>query len=221
MAEFTLFIGNKAYSSWSLRGWLACRLAGIAFDEVIIPLSRPDTNAAILKHSPSGRVPALRHGPTLVWDSLAIGEYLHELAPKAGLWPADPAARAHARCIAAEMHSGFTDLRKAMWMNTRRRFPGRGRTKEALANVERIAAIIRETRTRFGGGGPFLFGRQFNLADAMYAPVAARFWTWEPPLADDTKAYAMAVWDHPFMREWRKAADAEPWVIDGYETPGP
>ncbi len=221
MADFTLYIGNKAYSSWSLRGWLACRLAGIAFDEVVIPLSRPDTGAAILRHSPSGRVPALRHGKTLVWDSLAIGEYLHDLAPKAGLWPDDLAARAQARSIAAEMHSGFADLRRAMWMNTRRRFPGKGRTPEALANVARICAIWGETRARYGSGGPFLFGKQFNLADAMHAPAVARFVTWEPPLPGEAKAYVAAVWDHPFMQEWRRAADAETWVIDSYETPGP
>jgi glutathione S-transferase len=221
MADFTLYIGNKAYSSWSLRGWLACRCAGIAFDEVVIPLSRPDTNAAILKYSPSGRVPTLRHGNTLVWDSLAIGEYLHEFAPKAGLWPEDPVARAHARSISAEMHSGFADMRRAMWMNTRRRFPGRGRTPEALANVARICAIWGETRTRFGAGGAFLFGRRFGLADAMYAPVVSRFVTWEPPLTDEAKAYVTAVWDQPFMQEWRRGAEAETWVIDKYETPAP
>jgi glutathione S-transferase len=220
MADFTLYIGNKAYSSWSLRGWLACRLAGIAFDEAVIPLSRPDTAAAIRKHSPSGKVPALRHGRTLVWESLAIGEYLHDLAPKAGLWPDDPAARAQARSIAAEMHAGFAPLRQAMWMNTRRRFPGKGRTPEALANIERICAIWGETRTRFGGRGPFLFGRRFNLADAMYAPVVARFVTWEPKLPAKAKAYVAAVWDQPFMQEWRLAAEAESWVIDKYETPG-
>lgn len=219
MADFTLYIGNRAYSSWSLRGWLACRLAGIAFDEVVIPLSRPDTAAAILKHSPSGRVPALRHGRTLVWDSLAIGEYLHELAPEQGLWPGDPAARAQARSIAAEMHSGFVDLRRVMWMNTRKRFPGKGRTPEALAGIERICAIWRATRERFGGGGPFLFGKPFNLADAMYAPVVARFVTWEPALPADAEAYVAAVWDQPFMQDWRRAADAEAWVIDKYEAP--
>jgi glutathione S-transferase len=219
MAEFTLHIANRAYSSWSLRGWLACRLAGIAFDEVVIPLSRPDTAAAIRKHSPSGKLPALRHGKTLVWESLAIAEYLHELAPNTGLWPDDPAARAHARSIAAEMHAGFVDLRRAMCMNTRRRFPGKGRTPEALANIARICAIWDETRARFGGGGPFLFGKQFNLADAMYAPVAARFVTWEPELPATAQAYVAAVWDHKLMQEWRRAADAEPWVIDKYEMP--
>jgi glutathione S-transferase len=221
MADFTLYIGNKAYSSWSLRGWLACRIAGIAFDEVVIPLSRPDTAAAILRHSPSGKVPALRHGDVLVWESLAIGEYLHEIAPGAGLWPQDRAARAHARSIAAEMHAGFADLRRIMWMNTRKRFPGRGRTPETLAAIERIAAIWRETRQRYGGGGPFLFGKSLTMADAMYAPVVARFVTWEPELPADAKAYVAAVWDHPLLQDWRRGADAESWVIDKYETPGP
>lgn len=220
MADFTLYIGNKAYSSWSLRGWLACRCAGVTFEEVVIPLSRADTADAIRRHSPSGKVPALRHGNVLVWESLAIGEYLHEQAPKAALWPADPAARAHARSIASEIHAGFTDLRRSMWMNTRRSFPGKGRTPEALADVERICAIWGETRARFGASGPFLFGRQFNMADAMYAPVVARFVTWTPPVPEDAKAYVAAVWDHPFMQEWRRGADAETWIIDKYETPG-
>jgi glutathione S-transferase len=221
MADFTLYIGNKAYSSWSLRGWLACRCAGIAFDEVVIPLFVPGSPETIRKHSPSGKVPALRHGQVLVWESLAIGEYLHDLAPKAGLWPDDPAARAHARSISSEMHAGFADLRRLMWMNTRRRFPGKGQTPESLANIERVCAIWHETRARFGSGGPFLFGPRFNLADAMYAPVVSRFVTWAPPLPDDAKAYVDAVMDHPFMKEWLRSAEAEPWVIDKYETPGP
>jgi glutathione S-transferase len=221
MLDFTLYLGNKAYSSWSLRGWLACRLAGLKFEEVVIPLSRPDTTAAIRKHSPSGKVPALRHGKALVWESLAIGEYLHELAPDAGLWPADREARAHARAIASEMHAGFVDLRRIMWMNTRRRFPGRGRTPETLAAIERICAIWRETQSRYGVGGAFLFGEALTMADAMYAPVVCRFVTWEPDLPADAKAYVAAVWDHKLLQEWRRGADAESWIIDKYETPGP
>jgi glutathione S-transferase len=217
MADFTLYIGNKAYSSWSLRGWLACRLAGIAFDEVVIPLAG-GTTAAIARHSPSGKVPLLRHGDLLVWESLAIGEYLHDLFPRAGLWPEDRAARAHARSIASEMHAGFADLRRAMWMNTRKRFPGKGRTPEALANIARICAIWRDTRARYGAGGPFLFGQTINMADAMYAPVVSRFVTWEPDLPADAKAYVAALWDHALLQEWRRGADAESWVIDKYET---
>jgi glutathione S-transferase len=219
MADFTLYIGNKAYSSWSLRGWLACKIAGITFDEVVIPLSRPETAAEIRKHAPSGKVPALRHGSVLVWESIAIGEYLAEIAPRAVLWPADRAARAHARAISAEMHASFVELRRNMWMNLRRRFPGKGQTPGALADITRICEIWRDTRTRFGQGGSFLFGARFTFADAMYAPVATRFVTWEPPLPDDAKAYVAAVWDHPWMQEWRRGADAEPWVNEQYETP--
>jgi glutathione S-transferase len=217
MAEFMLFIGNKAYSSWSLRGWLACRIAGIDFEEEVIPLAGGVT-PAIRQHSPSGKVPALRHGNLLVWESLAIGEYLHDLFPKAGLWPDDRAARAHARTIASEMHAGFVDLRRAMWMNTRKKFPGKGRTPEALADIARICAIWREAQQRYGAGGPFLYGKQLNMADAMYAPVVSRFVTWEPELPEDAKAYVTAVWEHELLREWRRGADAESWVLDKYET---
>jgi glutathione S-transferase len=218
MAEFTLYIGNRTYSSWSLRGWLACKCAGIDFDEVVIPLWQPDTKAEILKHSPSGKVPTLRHGKVLVWESLAIGEYLAEIAPKAGLWPEDRAGRAHARSIAAEMHAGFAALRREMWMNIRQRFPGKGQTPDSLADVARVCAIWSDTRARFGQRGPFLFGKQFNMADIMFAPVVTRFVTWSPPLPADAKAYVTAVSDHPFMQEWRKAADAEPWSIPRYDS---
>lgn len=220
MAEFTLYLGNKAYSSWSLRGWLACRLAGIDFEERVHDMAAADWPAWVRGISPSAKVPVLCHGDRVIWESIAIGEYLADLVPEAGLWPRDDAARAHARAIAAEMHAGFVELRRAMWMNLRRRFPGKGRTPGALADIARIAAIWRETRTKFGADGPFLFGRQITLADAMYAPVATRFITWEPELPDDAKAYATAVWDSPLLMEWRKAANAESWTNPRYETPG-
>lgn len=224
MAEFTLYIGNKAYSSWSLRGWLACKIAGIAFEEAIHNMASDDWPAWVRGISPSAKVPVLRHripgGERLIWESLAIIEYLAELRPQAGLWPADVAARAHARVVSAEMHAGFVELRRAMWMNIRRRFPGKGRTPGALADVARIAALWRETRARFGAGGPFLFGSKLTGADAMYAPVVTRFVTWAPELPSDASAYVAAVWDHPFMVEWRRAADAEPWTNPKYETPG-
>ena len=219
MADYTLYIGNKAYSSWSLRGWLACKLAGIAFDEVMIPLYQPDSRARYLAISPTGKVPSLHHGKRVIWESLAIGEYLAEQVRDAGLWPADPDARAWARSIATEMHGGFGELRKAMWMNVRRRFPGKGRTPGALADIARIEAIWTETRARFGAGGPYLFGPTLNLADCMYAPVVARFWTWAPPLAAPAQDYVDALWAHPLMREWVGDAAKEPWVYDGYETP--
>ena len=219
MTDFTLIIGSKTYSSWSLRGWLACRLGGLDFKEVVIPLAGGNT-PGIREHSPSGKVPALRHGDLLVWESLAIGEYVHELAPKAGLWPQDRAARAHARAIACEMHAGFTDLRRAMWMNTRKRFPGKGRTPEVVADIARICAIWRETQQRYGNGGPFLFGKAMNMADAMYAPVVSRFVTWEPELPADAKAYVAAVWNHPLLQQWQRDAAAEPesWALPKYDS---
>lgn len=225
MSDCILYLGNKAYSSWSLRGWLALKLAGLKFDEVVKDMGAPEWPDFIRRVSPTGRVPFLVHGPLKIWESIAIAEYAAEIAPQAGLWPADRAARAHARTIAAEMHAGFTSLRQAMWMNTRRRFPGQGRTPGALADIARIVELWRETRARHGAassgaGGPFLFGARLTLADAMYAPVVSRFVTWEPDLPDDAKAYVAAVWEHPLMVEWRRAADAEPWTIAKYETPG-
>lgn len=219
MADITLYIGNKAYSSWSLRGWFACKIAGIDFDEAIHDLYSPDWQTWARPKSPTGKVPALHHQGRVVWESLAIIEYLAELRPEAGLWPTDAAARAHARAIAAEMHAGFVELRRAMWMNVRRRFPGKGRTPGALADIARITALWRDTRARFGSGGPFLFGAKLSGADAMYAPVVARFVTWAPELPADAASYVSAIWEHPFMVEWRTAADAEPWTNPKFETP--
>jgi glutathione S-transferase len=221
MSDFTLYIGNKAYSSWSLRGWLACKIAGISFREVVIPLDLPTTQPDIRKTSPAGLVPILQHGDVTVWESLAIGEYLAELYPDSGLWPADRKARSVARSISAEMHAGFRDLRQAMWMNMRRSFAGKGRTPGALANIARIAEIWRTTRAAHGAGGPFLFGAKFGFADAMYAPVVSRFTTWAPELPADAAAYVAAVSNHPFMKDWIAAARAEPWDIAKYDTPGP
>ncbi len=219
MAEFTLHIGNKAYSSWSLRGWLACKVAGIAFDEVVMPMFVPESAAAFLAVSPTHKVPTLVHNGLRIWESIAIAEYLAELRPQAGLWPAEREARAQARTVAAEMHAGFVELRRAMWMNTRRKFPGKGRTPGALADIARIGEMWGDCRRRFGTGGPFLFGR-FSLADCMYAPVVSRFVTWEPEIDTTMRAYVDAVWNHPLLLDWRRAADAEPWVIDRYEAPG-
>src|SRR5256886_1695424 len=169
-SRMLLVIGNKNYSSWSLRPWIAMKVLGIAFDEVRIPLYRPGSKEQILRYSPAGRVPILRDGDTVVWDSLAILEYLAERHPQ--LWPADPAQRAKARSVSAEMHSGFAKLREHMSMNTRKRYPGKGRTPEVLADIARIDAIWAEAT------GPFLFGA-FTAADAMYAPVVLRFRTYE------------------------------------------
>ena len=221
MAEFTLVIGNKNYSSWSLRGWLMARIAGIDFEEILIPLDRPETQAGIRKHSPSGKVPVLIHRGLAIWESLAIAEYLNDLRPEAGLWPPSAAARAHARSISAEMHAGFAELRDKMPMNIRASYPGRGMTPAVRADIERIAGLWRDCRKRFGGAFPkddgFLFGA-FGAADAMYAPVVTRFRTYGVKLDTDTRAYCDAVLTHPAMKEWIDAAKDEPWLIEKVEV---
>lgn len=216
MAEMTLVIGNKNYSSWSLRPWLALRQAGLDFDEIVIPLSETGTRASILKHSASGRVPALRHGDLTVWDSLAICEYAAELQPEAGLWPDDRAARAVARSVSAEMHAGFTALRQHMPMNIRSKFPDEGRKPGVKEDIDRITALWRQCRSRYGADGAFLFGR-FGIADAMFAPVVSRFRTYGVALGEVEQAYADAVWALETMQEWAKAAANEPMVIDSAE----
>ncbi|GGC30126.1 glutathione S-transferase [Siccirubricoccus deserti] len=216
MTEGRLVIGNKRYSSWSLRGWLAVQLAALDVTEVVIPLQE-GPSAAVAAATPAGLMPYLEHRGARVWESLAICEYCAELAP--GLWPVDPVLRAHARSIAAEMHAGFRGLRQAMPMNLGREFPGGGRTPEALADITRIEAIWREGRALTGG--PFLGGAEFGLVDAMYAPVATRFLTWQPELAADTLDYVAAVRAHPLMQRWYVEALAEPeaWLLRKYESP--
>jgi glutathione S-transferase len=215
MPGFTLSIGSKAYSSWSLRGWLMCKLAGIDFAEDFHHMNEPDWFDWVRAISPHGKVPLLRHHGAdrgtdiLVWESLAIAEYLNELCPQAKMWPEGQAARAQARAISNEMHAGFTGLRTSMWMTLLNKRPGKGRTPDALADIARIVELWRATRERYGAGGPYLFGNRFTIADAMYAPVVIRFWAWEPELPDDAKAYCAAVWDHPFIAEWRAAAVKE------------
>jgi glutathione S-transferase len=217
MAELTIYLGNKNYSSWSLRPWLVLKQIGIAFDEVVIPLYQPASREILLKHSPSGKVPALRHGEVTVWDSLAICEYLADSFPTFRLWPADHMARAAARAVSAEMHSGFAALRSHLPMNVRSSFPNRGLTPEAQADINRIAAIWRDCRKRFGeGNGDFLFGR-FTIADAMYAPVATRFRTFRIALDRDAQAYCEAIMALPAMQEWIAAARNEPMVVEAYE----
>jgi glutathione S-transferase len=211
-SEFTLVVGNKNYSSWSLRGWLAARAAGVPFDEVLVRLSEAGSKRELLKHSPAARVPILKHGERVIWDSLAIIEYLAEICPDAGLWPADPAARAHARSIAAEMHAGFQALRAHMPMNLRKSLPGKGRGRDVAEDIERICAIWVDCRARYGALGPFLFGR-FTAADAMYTPVATRFRTYAVELDDVCQDYVDAVLARPDFREWHEAALEEPWVI--------
>lgn len=216
MPPLTLIIGNKNYSSWSLRPWLLLRQAGIPFDEVRIPLYAPGSTEALAAWSPSGKVPALHDGDLRVWDSLAICEYLNERFPDKQLWPADAAARAVARSVSAEMHAGFSALREHMSMNIRARRPGQGRTPECLADVARILAIWTECRARFGGGGNFLFGR-FCIADAMYAPVVLRFQTYGVALEGAARDYADAVRALPALREWVAAGVAETERIEQFE----
>lgn len=223
MSDITLVIGNKNYSSWSLRPWLAARVAGIPFDEVRIPLYGPDSAAPLAAWSPSGLVPLLQDGDLKVWDSLAICEYLAEMFPDRGLWPADRAARAVARSVSAEMHSGFAALRTSMSMNIRRRYPGLGRTPECLKDIERIFAVWEDCRARFGTGGDFLFG-QFTIADAMYAPVVLRFQTYEVELNGAARDYAAAVLALPALQEWVASAEQEVESIpkfDVYEQKSP
>lgn len=217
MADFTLYIGNKNYSSWSLRGWLMVKASGIAFEEVMIRLSQPNTKAEVMRHSPSGRVPALVHGNDTVWESLAIGEYLAEIHPDTDLWPRDRAARAVARSVSTEMHAGFSALRNHFPMNVRSSFPNRASTPEVQADIDRITAIWHDCRTRFGKDGPFLFGTTFGNADAMYAPVVSRFRTYKVDLDAGAQAYCDAVWSWPPMQEWAAAAKKEPWVIEDSE----
>jgi glutathione S-transferase len=216
MAEFTIYIGNKNYSSWSLRGWLMLKHTGATLEEVVIPLSEPSTRATILRHSPSGKVPALQHGEHLVWDSLAIGEYLAELYPSARLWPDEMKARSVARAVSAEMHAGFAPLRTHLPMNMRSSFPDRGVTPEAQADINRITALWRDCRSRFGAGGEFLFGH-FTVADAMYAPVVSRFRTYKIALEDEAQRYADALWALPALQEWLVAARNEPMIIEAAE----
>ncbi|MCZ6524854.1 MAG: glutathione S-transferase family protein [Alphaproteobacteria bacterium] len=205
MSRLTIVIGSKRLSSWSLRGWLALKLSGARFDEVVIPLDQPSTRQRILEHSPAGRVPILKDGAVSVWESLAICEYLAERFPEAGLWPEGAEARAHARVVAAEMHAGFAALRRDMAMDCPARRPGQGQTPGALADIARVSEIWRDCRRRFGSGGDFLFGRP-GAADAMYAPVVSRFVTYDVPLDEVSAAYRDAVLALPAMREWLAAA---------------
>lgn len=218
MSEGTLIIGTRRYSSWSLRGWLAVRLAGLDVTETVIPLAGGET-AAVKAATGGATVPCLEHRGNRVWESLAICEYCAELFP--ALWPLESGARAHARAIAAEMHAGFRALRQAMPMSLFRDAAGAGRTPGCLADIARIEMLWRDTRARFASGGPFLFGSGFTNADVMYAPVVARLLTYAPDVSADTQAYCAAVRAHPLLTEWYDLAAQEPaaWFLPGYEDP--
>ena len=216
MADFTIYIGNKNYSSWSLRAWLMLKQSGARFEEVLVPLREATTRTTILRHSPSGRVPALHHGELVLWESLAIGEYLAERFPAARLWPEEPEGRAVARAVSAEMHAGFSALRSHLPMNMRSSFAARGVTPEAQADINRVTALWRDCRKRFGAEGKFLFG-DITIADAMYAPVVSRFRTYRLALEEEAQRYADAVWALPALQEWAAAAGNEPMVIEEFE----
>jgi glutathione S-transferase len=207
MAKAKLTISSKNYGSWSLRGWLLCKLAGLDFEEDAIPSDDPSTRAELLLLSPSFLVPCLRHDGIAIWDTLAIAEYLNELMPEAGLIPQERTARARCRSVSGEMHSGFSNLRSALPMNLKAFFPGFKVWAGAQADIERIAAIWRECMA--ASGGPYLFGERPCMADAMFAPVCARFVTYDVKLDPDCSAYCRLVMALAPMQEWITAAKNE------------
>ncbi|MEA2758434.1 MAG: glutathione S-transferase [Methylobacteriaceae bacterium] len=213
----TLVLANKAYSSWSMRPWLVLKHFAIPFEDVVIPMGRPETRGEMLAHAPTGKCPSLRDGTISVWDSLAIIEYLAETYPVFPIWPRGTEARAHARSLAAEMHSGFTALRSECPMNIRRPRRAIKVSDEVLADVKRIDEAFTDARTRFGGAGAFLFG-EFSAVDAMFAPVVNRFDTYDLPVSDVSRAYMSAVKALPAWQEWERDARAEPWRIEHYEA---
>ena len=215
-----LTIGNKNYSSWSFRPWIAMKVAGIAFDEEVISLNADDFKARVGRISGTGKVPALEDGDVRVWESLAILEYLAEKFPAAGLWPADPAARALARALASEMHGGFVPLRRHLPMNMWRPVMTRELNPQAEANVRRIEAIWTDCRNRFGTAGAFLFGA-FGAVDAMYAPVVSRFHTYDVNVNETSRRYMAAVMALPAWSQWYEAALQEPWILAEDEVDWP
>jgi glutathione S-transferase len=217
MSKLKIFLGNKNYSSWSLRPWLVLKHLGVPFEEQVVPLDQPSTAEEIRKFSPSGRVPVLVDGDTVVWDSLAICEYLNELFPGRQLWPSDARARATARSVSAEMHSGFAALRENLPMKFRESFPNTMLQPEVKADIARILQLWNDCRSRFGAAGPYLFG-DFSIADAMYAPVVSRFNTYGVALEGTAAAYASAIWKLPSIQEWLAAARAEPFRMARYEA---
>ncbi|MBW4616663.1 MAG: glutathione S-transferase family protein [Desmonostoc vinosum HA7617-LM4] len=216
MTQLTLVIGNKNYSSWSLRAWLAIKQSGLEFEEVCIPLYISDYSTKVRQYSPSGKVPVLLHDTQTIWDSLAICEYLAEAFPHQHLWPEDKTARVFARCISAEMHAGFQKLRQNMPMNCRVKYPGKGLALGVQKDIDRITSIWQESRQKFGAGGDMLFG-DFTIADAFFAPVVLRFVAYDVQLDAVSRDYVEAVLALPTMQEWIQAAKNETEVISEYE----
>jgi glutathione S-transferase len=217
VSDLHLYIGNRNYSSWSLRAWLALKQTGTAFAETVIPLYRDDSTATLAQYSPSGRVPVLRHRDRTIWESLAIGEYLVELFPDAHLWPKAPYARAVARAVSNEMHAGFTALRTHLPMDMRARRRQHSGGQAVAQDIRRIVDLWSDCRERFGKQGSFLFGA-YSLADAMYAPVVSRFITYGISVEGRAAQYLEAAWNWPALQVWAEAAQAEPWVIEVFDN---
>jgi len=216
MSRYSLVLGNKNYSSWSLRPWLVMRHLDLEFEETIVPLLVDGFKEELLKHSASGKVPVLKVEGNEIWDSLAICEYLNDRYPAGQLWPMDEYAKAIARSVSYEMHSGFFNIRNDMPMNMRRIVDGFEPSSLCQQDIERVLEIWESCRERFGQNGPFLFG-EFSIADAMFAPVVSRFNTYKIPMSGNVAAYVQTVQDMPLMLEWKKTAIGEAWVIDQVE----
>lgn len=216
MTNLTLVIGNKNYSSWSLRPWLLLKQFDLPFEEIRIPLYQAESKQAIQKRSPSGMVPTLINGDITVWDSLAICEYVQDLFPALSMWPRDRDTRAIARAVSAEMHSGFMAVRSHMPMNCKKSFPGKGLNAESEPQVQRITQIWRECRSKYAKDGPLLFGG-FSIADAMFAPVAIRFNTYQVELDEVCAAYVSAILALPAMKQWISEACKESEVLSQFE----
>jgi glutathione S-transferase len=212
MPKPVLVIANKNYSSWSLRPWMALTMAGIPFDEKMVRFGEPQFGEEIRKISPAGKVPVLAHGKLVIWDSLAILEYLAETFPGKNLWPKSKAARAMARSVSNEIHSGFSSLRNACPMNLRRSPKPVAMSEAAKTDVARIEVLWRDCRKSHGKGGKFLFGK-FSIADAMYAPIVSRFETYAIPVANDTRAYMANLTSTRSFQAWKTEALKEPWIV--------
>ena len=214
MPDLTLVIGNKNYSSWSLRPWMLLKHLGLQFEEVLIPLDTPEFKDEVEKYGPSGRVPVLRHGTHCIWESLAICEYVAELSSRG--WPEERHARAIARSVCAEMHSGFVNLRMEWPMNARARNRRTPLTPGLEADIDRVDEIWVDCRRRFGAGGPWLFG-EYSIADAMYAPVVLRFKTYGAGVSETARWYLATALEDPAMQEWVQSAQGEPWKLAACE----
>lgn len=216
-----LIVGNKNYSSWSLRGWLAAKQSGLVFEEITVPLYTDEweivkTTEGDLQPS-SGKVPILWDGEVVVWDSLAILDYLADKVGRDRFWPKDDVARGMARSMVAEMHSSYQALRSECPMNVRRRFDGHEPSEAARRDMVRILGLWAEARSRFGSGGPYLFG-SFGAADIFYAPVVSRFISYQVPVPGFAAAYMQAIWEHAWLQEWVSASENEEWVVEQYEV---